>query len=326
MQINNSKECESMVNENTSKNSPFYAEYNGTTKGTKTYGYHVRKDFEKPLKEFFDARFGDATDSAIIEQIVHDYYFRYAHEQQSYGKTIIALLPKDESNGKEILPLLVLDRLPIDSENNLISQDMIANNPMLEYVAFIKSFKDCSDTVKKGIFDKLVNIGFEFDGYSTLKNLKHVDEDKLDTNFFIVEIPLNNHLDVKRNGVYCHENDNGDAVESMHVGLAIVKDNGADIIDAPMILVYSWRLKENLEIFVNVISIIGLNDFEELCQKYNYSMHVVLREFKRTDFSVDFRLAENKQKQDKLKAKLQVLIDEQKMLLELKNIESNGDD
>ena len=319
-----------MNDKNTSRTSPFYVEYTGKTKANgkwiKTYGYHVKEDFEKPLKEFFNARFGGLSDGAIMEQIVYDYYFRYAHIQQSYGKTIIALFPKDElaSENPQIFRMFVLDRLAIDSENNLLSEDMIANNPILEHMAFIKSFSDCSADVKKGIFDELLNIGYEHDGYDVLKRIKHLDEDSLNDTFVVVEIPLNNHLDVKRNGVYCYENDNGDAVESVHVGLAIVKDNTADI-DSPMILVYAWSLKDNFDIEVGVISRVDLDTFEELCQKYNYVMCVVLKEFKRTGLNIDFKLRENKHKQEKLQAELDVLKQEEMMFLELQERHSKKD-
>lgn len=318
------------MNERDVKNSPFYIEYTGKTKVNgkwiKTYGYHVKEDFNKPLKEFLDERFGaDASDSAIIEQIVYDYYFRYAHYQTYYGKTIVALMHKKQLNSANprFIPLFVLDRFVRDNEDNLIDEQEIDKEPINEFIAWNKPFKDIDADLEKKIVSLIVNEGFDIDGYQVFQELKGFDADRL-KDFYVLEIPLNNHLDVKRNGVFCFETDDGVVVENMHVGVAIVKDSTNE---SQFVLVYRWNLNDafDVDIYNCVISKVSLSTFESLCEKYNYVMCVVLNLFKRTDFSVDFKLKENRKNQDELKAQLEDLKQQEQMYLDIKNAKLNKD-
>ena len=205
------------------EDSPFFVKYTGIIKGTKTYGYHVKKDFENHLKQFLDARFGsDASDTEIMEQIVSDYYFRYAHERTYYRKTIVVLIHKSEINSANptLIPMMVLDRCVKDYKNDiLIDEDVIADKgALIECVAVLESFKNVGAELQKNIVSIIFNDGYDVTGYDVFQKLKNFNEDSLE-DFFVLEIPLNNYLDAYLNGIYCYENSDvtGGAVESKHV-------------------------------------------------------------------------------------------------------------
>lgn len=319
-------------NEFTFENSPFFVEYtgetkykkNGETKYTKTYGYHVRRDFEKPLKEFFDARFGGLSDGAIMEQIVYDHYFRYAHERNYCGKTIVALIHEKQlaSANPDLIPLLVLDRFVKDNENGvLIDDEMINNYEIMEYIGFAELFKDVNADLKKDMVDIIYNDGFAMNGFDVFQDMKDFNENTL-KNFFVLEIPLNNFLDAELNGVYCYENDDGGAVESMHVGVAIVKDNEKHIKANPIPIIYAWSLENDFKIKIHVISRIDLDELHKLAIKYNQTIFTALKFFEIANFGDEYKLKENRQKQAKLQDELELLKQQEKLILENMNDES----
>jgi hypothetical protein len=317
-----------MKNENSSKDSPFYVEYAGTTKGTKTYGYHVRKDFEKPLKEFLDARFGGLSDNEVMEQLVYDYYFRFAHDRTYYGKTIIALMHEKElaAVNPKIIPMYVANRFPRNSKyDEYIDGEIIHNYKVMQYIAFIDKFEDATDVVKKNIVYTIFNDGFEIDKYDVFDKLKNFNEDSL-KEFFVLEIPLNNYLDAEKNGIYCFEDtdNNEDAVEHMHVGLAIVKGNDKYIEVNPFPMIYAWSL-EHFEVIPHIVSRVSLKDLHYYCQKFNTMLNMVVRFSEIENLGVDFKISENRREQAKLRDALTKLEKQEQELLEIKRDESTGE-
>ena len=311
------------MNERDFKDSPFYVEYNGTTNYKKnTIAYHPKQDFNKDLREFFKSRFSGMKDAEILEQIVNDYYFRYAHERRYYGKTIVAIIHKKDfaSENPPMIPLLVLDRFPKDNENDvLIDEDMIDNYDIMQFIAWIESYNDISADLEKKIVSLIVNDGFEIEKYDTFKTLKNFNEDSL-KDFFVLEIPLNNYLDAELNGVYCFEDNDtdGGAVESLHVGVAIVKDSDKHVDATPMPIVYAWNLENDFSIDINkiVISKVNLDFLHQLCKKYNPLMFSALKFFEIANFGYEAKLKENRHKQAKLKDELEMLKQQEQLLLD----------
>ena len=309
--------------------SPFYVEYTGTTKNTKTYGYHVRKDFEKPLKEFFDIRFGsDAKDTEIMEYIIQDFYFRYAHERNSYGKTILAIMHKDEfkSAKPKIIPLTIIDRFPKDNEHGVIIDDeMIDNYNIMQFIAYNTKFSDVDSQIESKIINQIFDDGFQTIKYKTFDKLKELNKDKL-KDFFVLEIPLNNYLDSENNGVYCFIDDNIVIDEMLHIGLAIVKDNDKDVNANPFPIIYFWKLSDSFEIEVLQILKMELRELEIFCEKRNFGMLSVLNFFNISEFGVDYKLKQNRKEQAILDYKLKQLKIQEQELIGIKDAELNDDE
>lgn len=318
------------MNERDFKDSPFYVEYNGTTNYKKnTIAYHPKQDFNKDLREFFKSRFSGMKDAEILEQIVNDYYFRYAHERRYYGKTIVAIIHKKDfaSENPPMIPLLVLDRFPKDNENDvLIDEEMIDNYDIMQFIAWIESYNDISADLEKKIVSLIVSDGFEIQKYDTFKTLKNFNEDSL-KDFFVLEIPLNNYLDAELNGVYCFEDNDTDsgAVESLHVGVAIVKDSDKHVDATPMPIVYAWNLENDFSININKIAIskVNLDFLHQLCKKYNPLMFSALKFFEIANFGYETKLKENRHKQAKLKDELEMLKQQEQLLLDSINNENS---
>lgn len=314
------------------EDSPFYVKYTGITKGTKTYGYHVKKDFENHLKQFLDARFGsDASDTEIMEQIVSDYYFRYAHERTYYRKTIIALIDKKEleSANPTIIPMFVLNRFVKDYKNDvLIDEDVIVEKGgLIECVAIAEPFKNVGAELQKDIVSLIVSDGFDVTGYDVFQRMKDFNQNTL-KDFFVLEIPLNNYLDAYLNGVYCFEDVNsGNAVESMHVGLGMVVDTADNVDASPIPIVYRWNLENDFSIHAEnmVISKISLDTLHELCKRYHQVMFTGLKFFEMYNFNDEVKLQENRQKQAKLQDELDMLKQQEKFLADKINKKSSSD-
>lgn len=320
--------------ENNFENSPFYVKYNGTTNYKKnTIAFHPKQDFNKHLREFFKSRFGDdAKDGEILEQIISDYYFRYAHERIYYGKTIVALMHEKHlaSANPTIIPMMVLDRFVKDYKHNkIIDENVITNNrsPLIDCVAVMESFKDVDDELQKKLVSTIFSDGFESSGYSIFQEMKNFNEDRLNE-FIVFEIPLNNYLDAYLNGVYCYEDDiTGDAVESMHVGLGIVLDDVKDGDATPIPLIYRWSLESDfgVDALSTLVSKVSLDELHELCQKYHQIMFAGLKFFEMYNFKDKDRLKENRQKQAKLQDELELLKQQEQFLLKNLNDESADD-
>ena len=305
--------------------SPFYVEYKGTTNYKKnTIAFHPKKDFNKDLRDFFKSKFGaDAKDGEILEHIVYDYYFRFAHDRSYCGKTIIALIHEKHLalDNPELIPMFVLDRFPKDNEDdNLIDKNLIDNFDLMQYLAWSDKFKNVSDNLQKKIMDALYNDSYEFHGLNVFQDLKVFDKNTLN-NFYVLEIPLNNHFDAEINGVYCYEDNDADggAIESMHVGLAIVKDNDADVNAIPIPILYTWKLEKDFSIKIKTIEKVDVNILNDLCQKYNLMLNSTIKFFEIANSGYEHKLTKNLQKQKKLQEELEVLKHNEQNLRDLIN-------
>ena len=309
-----------MKSESNFKNSPFYVEYTGTTNYKKnTIAFHPKQDFNKDLREFFKSRFGaDTKDGEILEQIVSDYYFKYAHSTKSYGRTIIALIPKEHmaSDKPMIVPFDIVDRFPKDRYDTIIDEEIIANFGVMEYVAYIRQFKDADAFIQKMITKTIVSDGFEIEKYGVFDSLKNFNEDSL-KDFFVLEIPLNNYLDSKKNGVYCYLDENtGDGIESLHVGLAMTNSNAGDMNAIPIPIVYAWSIDEDFDIVIHEISKVNLRELERLCQRYNINMFMHLKLFEISNIDDDFKLDEIRHEKRKLQEQMDRLDEQEQSILE----------
>ena len=303
------------------EDSPFYVEYTGKIKHNgkhiKTYAYHVKKDFVNPLKEFFNERFGDLSANGIMEQIVYDYYFRYAHDRNSTGKTIIALIDESEitSDNPQIMPLFVHNQYPKDNKYGvLIDKGIIDNYNQMQYLAFVDRFDKLSDDLQDKIISLFINDGFSISGFDVFDKLKDLDENSF-KDLLVIQIPLNNYLDTKINGVYCYENDDADnsPAESKHVGLAIIRN-----WDFPM--VYSWNLNEDFGIDVEVISKVELEYLKNLCTKYNPEAFTFVKLAETFEFSNNYKLKEVRKEIARYEKNIANLKDQEQLLLnEMKN-------
>lgn len=299
------------------EDSPFYVEYTGKVHRKEKYTYHVKKDFVNPLKEFFDERFGALSKSEIMEQIVYDYYFRYAHDRNSTGKTIIALIDESEitSDNPKIMPLFVQNQYPKDNKYGvLIDKGIIDNYNQMQYVAFVDRFDRLSDDLQEKIISLFINDGFSISGFDVFDKLKDLDENSF-KDLLIIQIPLNNYLDTKINGVYCYENDDADnsPAESKHVGLAVIRN-----LNFP--LVYTWSLNEDFGIDVEVISKVGLEYLKNLCVKYNQDAFAFVKLAETFEFSSDYKLKEVRKEIARYKSITTNLKEQEQLLLdEMKN-------
>ena len=319
--------CESMAKENI-ENSPFFVEYKGKKTRNKGFTFHPRTDADGDLKKFFNERFGDISNGEILEQIVYDYYFRFAHDRTYYERTIVALIHKDElklKNNPTIFPLLVLNRFTKDNEHDiLIDEEIIANYDLMQYVAYYDLFNDVSADMKKEITDVIYNDAFSISGFNAFQDLKNFNEDTL-KNFFVIEIPLNNYLDEKLNGVYCYQDNDADggAIESLHVGLAIAKDNDKDVNATPIPIIYVWSLKEDFNINIHLVEKIDIDHLQRQCQRYNVGMFAVLKFFEIANYGYEDKLSKNKQEQRRLQEKMDELKQQEQELVNLIKQESN---
>lgn len=317
-----------MNDKNTSKNSPFYVESTGAVVKSSGYNFRPKKSIFEDVDKFFKSRFGDISKSQIMEQVVYDYYFRYAHERTYYERTIVALIHKKEmaSENPTIVPLFVLNRFPKDNENDvIIDEELIENYDLMQYIAWSDKFEDVSYHMQKDIVKLIFEDGFNIKGYDVFKDLKNFNEDSL-KDFFVLEIPLNNYLDAKLDGVYCFEDTHNEnrAVEYMHVGLAIVKDNDKDVNATPIPLIYAWSLVNGFEVEVNALSRINLDELTDLCQRYNPLMFAVLKFFEIANFGFEDKLKKNRQQQRQKEKELEKLRQQEQELLDCMNNE-NGD-
>ena len=299
------------------KYSPFFVEDTGNKSNKITIAYHPTKEFKKTLLDFKKIRCADLTNSDYIDRIVKSYYFKYAHERKSYGKTIVALIHKKElaSDKPAFIPLFVRNRYPKDKYDTLIDEEIIAYYGSMEYIAPIRKFADADNDTKTRIVKTIVSDGFAIDEYDVFKKLKNFDEDSL-KDFFVLEIPLNNYLDTNIGGVYCyHDIISGAGLESMHVGLAMSNSNVKDNDAIPIPIIYSWKLKEDFTVEVYTITKISLRDLERQCQKYNVELFVHLKLFEATNISDDFKLREIKQRKRELQKEMDRLDEQEQLLL-----------
>jgi len=293
------------------ENSPFYVEYNGTTNYKKnTIAFHPKQDFNKDLRDFFKLRFGDAAkDGEILEYILSDYYFRYAHSTKSYGKSILALIHKKEvaSDNPMIVPIGMLDRYPKDKYDTIIDEEIIANYEVMEYVAYPRKYKDTDAEIQEAIVKTIFSDGFAIKRYDVFNEIKNFNEDTL-KDFFVLEIPLNNYLDYKNNGVYSYiDKHTGDNIESLHVGLSVTNSNVEDNEAIPIPIIYVWSLNEDFDIDIHEISKVSFSELELLCQRYNVAMFMHLKLFEIANVDEDFKLNEIRHEKRKLQEQLDSL-------------------
>ena len=236
-----------MKNKSDFEDSPFYENYGGTSK-TKTYGYHVKKDFVKPLKEFLDTRFGaDASDNEIMEKIVQEYYFRFAHERTYYEKTIVALIHKSEleKENPEIIPMFVSDRFAKCDKGVLNNDRQDRQITTFQFCAYTRYYEDIDRDLKDRIIKRIFH-----DGYNTIKGkvfdkMKYFDEDSLN-DFIVLEIALNNYLDASSNGIYAYLEENDELKENQHVGV-VVANTQSEITEIEAFpIVFNWSIAAGL--------------------------------------------------------------------------------
>lgn len=299
------------------KDSPFFVEDTGNKSNKITIAYHPTKEFKKTLLDFKKIRCADLTNSDYIDRIVKSYYFKYAHERKSYGKTIVALIYKKQlaSDKPTFIPMFVRDRYPKDKYDVIIDEDIIAGYGVMEYIAPIRKFADADNDTKTRIVKTIFSDAFSFDEYDVFKKLKNFNEDTL-KDFFVLEIPLNNYLDTNIGGVYCyHDIITGAGLESLHVGLAMSNSNVKDNDAIPIPIIYSWKLKEDFSVEVYSIIKSSLRELERQCQKYNVEMFVHLKLFEITNISDDFKLREIKQRKRELQEEMDRLDEQEQLLL-----------
>lgn len=312
-----------MAKRQTIEDSPFYVELTGANVRNSGYNFRPNENISNDIEKFLKSRFGDVSKTNMINQIVYDYYFRYAHDRTYYERTIIALIHKKElvSDNPTIIPMFVLNRYHKDMKNEVIIDESIIDNfNLMQYVAYSEPFSDISDELQKDIITTIVSDGFDADRYKVFNALKNFNEDSL-KDFFVLEIPLNNYLDVELNGVYCYEDTNNDkrAVESLHVGLCIIVDNDKDVNATPIPLIIVWNLSDNFTISPFEISIekISLDELQTLCQKYNPMMFAVLKFFEIANTGYQDKLSKNRQEQKRLLERLVELQEQEKELEKL---------
>ena len=314
------------MNERYFEDSPFYENYGGTSKKTKTYGYHVKKDFVKPLKEFLDTRFGaDASDNEIMEKIVQEYYFRFAHERTYYEKTIVALIHKSEleKENPEIIPMFVSDRFAKCDKGVLNNDRQDRQITTFQFCAYTRYYEDIDRDLKDRIIKRIFH-----DGYNTIKGkvfdkMKYFDEDSLN-DFIVLEIALNNYLDASANGIYAYLKENGELKENQHVGV-VVANTQSEIIEIEAFpIVFNWRL--NFDFSIDILDIVKLSesDLAKLINDNNYNLVLVLNPILQFAYSKEKQLIEK----DKFIEELEWMLEhaKQERLKILDAIEKNKPD
>lgn len=289
-----------MNDKKTNKDSPFFVKYTGTTKKTKTYGYHVRKDFQKPLKEFLDARFGsDASDNEIMEEIVQYYYFSFAHERTYYPKTIVALIHKDSINkpNPTIIPFFVADRFANNDSGGIYydeetkeMKDIIS----MQFHAWIRRFEDVGTGLKDAIVKRIFNDGYTLHRDRIFKMLNDAEFsiDKFN-DFIVLEIPLNNYLDVKQDGVYGYLQENGDLKENQHCGLVFANIN-SEIVGVDLFpITFNWRLNSDFSIDIIELRKLSQSNLSRLIAKYNEDLVFIAQPIILFRTSLEYKLKEN---------------------------------
>lgn len=289
-----------MNDKKTNKDSPFFVKYTGTTKKTKTYGYHVRKDFQKPLKEFLDARFGsDASDNEIMEEIVQYYYFSFAHERTYYPKTIVALIHKDSINkpNPTIIPFFVADRFANNDSGGIYydeetkeMKDIIS----MQFHAWIRRFEDVGTGLKDAIVKRIFNDGYNLHRDRIFKMLNDAEFsiDKFN-DFIVLEIPLNNYLDVKQDGVYGYLQENGDLKENQHCGLVFANIN-SEIVGVDLFpITFNWRLNSDFSIDIIELRKLSQSNLSRLIAKYNEDLVFIAQPIILFRTSLEYKLKEN---------------------------------
>ena len=289
-----------MNDKKTNKDSPFFVKYTGTTKKTKTYGYHVRKDFQKPLKEFLDARFGsDASDNEIMEEIVQYYYFSFAHERTYYPKTIVALIHKDSINkpNPTIIPFFVADRFANNDSGGIYydeetkeMKDIIS----MQFHAWIRRFEDVGTGLKDAIVKRIFNDGYTLHRDRIFKMLNDAEFsiDKFN-DFIVLEIPLNNYLDVKQDGVYGYLQENGDLKENQHCGLVFANIN-SEIVGVDLFpITFNWRLNSDFSIDIIELRKLSQSNLSRLIAKYNEDLVFISQPIILFRTSLEYKLKEN---------------------------------
>lgn len=307
--------------------SPFYVEYGGISKGTKTYGYHVKKEFVKPLKEFIDVRFpAGASDSEIMEQIVADYYFRYALDRNYYEKSITILMPKEDLNkpNPRLFPALVNDRYANCEHGELNIDNETKKMVSYHFKAYTSEFKDADSNIKESIlkafFDDSYYVHKEdvFDAFGEIYNKDSFN------NFVVIEISLNNYLDAKKDGVYGYLKEDDTLKENQHCGIAVVNSK-SEIVDAePFVITYNWKL--NPDFSIDILDMVKLsdNDLARLIADYNLGLVGVLNQMLNSNYSLEKKLDEKDKLIDELEFVLEQTKKERLEILDV--IKDNGSD
>ena len=312
-----------MDNEKRIGKSPFYDEYTGTTKKTKTYGYHVRKDFQKPLKEFLTARFGaDASDNEIMEDIVQYYYFSFAHERTYYPKTLVALIHKDEINKPKpkIIPFFIADGFA-ENDNGDIAYDNetkeIRNMISMQFNAWIRRFEDADNGLKDSIVKRIFNDGYTLHKDKVFKMLNDADfsQDKFN-DFIVLQIPLNNYLDVEQDGVYGFLKEDGFLKENQHCGLVFANVN-SEIVGVDLFpITFNWRLNSDFSIDIIDICKLSQKDLAFLISRYNESLVFVAQPLIAFKTSLEFKLEENERTIEEFEFTLEKLKEDRLKILD----------
>lgn len=303
-----------MNDKTTGGKSPFYEKYTGKYKENnkffKTYGYHVRKDFVKPLKEFFDARFGaDASNNEIMEQIVQQYYFSFAHERTYYEKTIVALIHKSELEKENpyIIPLLLSNGFAKNDAGVLNNNKQHKRITAFQFRAYTRRYKDIGIDLKDRIVKRIFNDGYDTNKAKVFYKLKNFNEDSLN-DFIVLEIALNNYLDASANGVYAYLQENGVLKENQHVGVVIANSRSEITGIEPFPIVFNWRL--NLDFSIDILDIVKLSesDLAKSIEDYNYGLVTVLNPILNFGYSLEKRLVEK----DKLIEDMELMLNHEK--------------
>lgn len=300
--------CESMNDKTTGEQSPFYIEYTGTTKYKKnTIPFHPKQDFNNDLREFFKIRFGaDISDNKIMEEIVHHYYFSFAHERTYYQRTIIALIHKNEINKENptIFPMLLSPNFA-RSDNGALSNDKQHKKiTTFQFHAYTRWYKDIDIDLKDRIVKRIFNDGYAIDRLNVFDRLKNFDESKLN-DFIVLEIALNNYLDTKKNGVYGYLQEDNVLKENQHVGVVIANTHSEIIGIEPFAIAFNWKL--NFDFSIDVLDMVKLSEsnLARLIDKYNYGLIAVLSPILNFSYSKQKKLAEKDRLIEELESMLE---------------------
>ena len=176
-------------------------------KKEKTMSFRVSKETHKLFETHAKYTYGDVSNG--LKEIFIDYMSRHAFRRQSLTSTIKIFIPKceneEEFENHSHLPTMEFELIGIVPPSNLVD---IGN--VIVDSDWIKDYNTL-DLSKWYIKDS-----YEDDsGWISKNSVYNIDEG------FVVEFPLNNHLDWNRKGVYCI-NDENLKEDDVHSGLVIV--------------------------------------------------------------------------------------------------------